>query len=210
MKEESRLEPPVEIGTFLTQGARTDIVTFRDAIQGGKRKRDLVESHPLMLAKHAKFYDLVTSLNRPARKDRQVLLITGPTGAGKTRMVYDQWKDEDWYEVPLDENIWFDGYDSHTHVLIDDFVGQYKLVLLLRLLHAYPERVPVKYGYVWWNPEKIIITSNFEPRKWYRNWEDREPHYHALMRRITHWIELDEDGEQTIHKGPVISEDSSQ
>lgn len=112
-----------------------------------------------------------------------VIVYWGPTGAGKTRAVYDN--------LPSPESIyvhpggpWFDGYDSQPIVLFDDFGGsEFKLTYLLKLLDRYPMRVPVKGGFVSWCPQEIYITSNHAPVSWFPN--AKEEHVRALMRRIT-------------------------
>ena len=63
---------------------------------------------------------------------------------------------------------WFDGFRGHKYALFDDFDGsQIEFRKLLRLLDKYPMQVPIKGGFTNWNPRKIFITSNVQPRMWY-------------------------------------------
>lgn len=188
-KSEGRLQGPFEFGQICSgQGSRTDIVAFRDAIQQGKRKRDLVEDMPGAMQRFSKFYRTVSFQTRPVSGPREVVLFYGPTGLGKTKTVHHAWKDHDYWTMPLTNGtMWFDDYDCQERVLIDDFAGKFShvsLVNLLRLLHEYPERVPVKGGHVWWNPKLISITTNIHPNDWY-DYSNRSEQRLALKRRIS-------------------------
>ncbi len=187
-KSEGRLQGPFEFGTLsLGSGSRTDIIQFRDAIQGGKRKRELVADMPALMQRYAKFYLTVDYLTRPKSGPREVVLFYGATGLGKTQTVHKAWENDDYWTMPLTNGtMWFDDYDGQERVLIDDFAGKFShvsLVNLLRLLHEYPERVPVKGGHVWWNPKLISITTNIHPNDWY-DYSNRSEQRLALKRRI--------------------------
>lgn len=188
-KSEGRVKGPFEYGKLIAPGAgsRTDIVEFRDAIQQGKRKRDLVEDMPAAMQRYAKFYLTVDYITRPMSDHREVILFYGPTGVGKTKTVYKAWDKLDYWTMPLTNGtMWFDDYDGQERALFDDFAGKYShvsLVNLLRLLHEYPERVPVKGGHVWWNPKLIAITTNIHPNDWY-DYTNRNEQRLALKRRI--------------------------
>ncbi len=174
-----------------TPGKRNDIKEFKELVMSGtKRKRDMVESHPGIIARHNHFYDTLTLLRRPASTpDCQVILHYGATGLGKTRKVMDaHLEDESFYVAPLSNStLWYDTYDGHETVLIDDFAGaasHMSLVALLRLLDIYPLMVPVKGSHTWWRPKTIYVTTNILPCDWYK-WEARGSQYLALSRRFT-------------------------
>lgn len=179
-------------------GDRTDLVALREAAKSGKRKRDMIEDDVLLptYAKHMKLAHLAQSLYPPQPKPKRVVLLYGPSGCGKTRHVYDTYSVEDLYAKPVDDKFWFDGYDQHPTVLLDDFAGRVSklsLVNLLRLLDRYPIQLPFKGGYVWFSPDNIYITSNIHPREWYE-WARRETQYAALARRITQVVAWRADG----------------
>lgn len=191
-KDDTRVEDTefFEYGELSSQGERNDLESFKDAVKAGKRKRDLVEEHFGTLARYPRFYDTLTSLCRPKReKDLEVVLHIGGTGLGKTRLVMDTHGDSDeLFLAPLSNGVsWYDGYDGHKTVLLDDFAGaasHMSLASLLRLLDRYPQQVPIKGGFVWWLPDKIYVTTNILPCDWYK-WEKREEQYRALERRFT-------------------------
>ncbi len=206
-KAKGRIGGPWPLGTPTGgQGTRGDILEFRDSIKSGKRKRHFIEEAPRMIWKYRRFYEMCAFNYKPSRKeDLEVVLALGQPGTGKTRFAYDNWganleTSTEFYALPItNKTLWFDGYDMHKYVLIDDFAGKYSatsLVVLLRILDRYIIQVPIKGGHVWWGPDRIYITSNILPHNWY-TWEGRELQQKALKRRIHRvfdFDQLDEEG----------------
>ncbi len=188
-KEETRIDGPFEFGTPKKQGKRIDLEGFKDAVMSGSRKRDLVDEHFGIIARYPKFYDQLTMMNRPERtKELVVTLLIGDTGLGKTRSVMSQYgADPDFFVAPLNNGtMWYDTYDGHSKVLLDDFGGassHISLCSLLRLLDRYPVLVPTKGSHTWWLPNEVFVTTNLLPRNWYK-WDNRGEQYWALARRF--------------------------
>lgn len=184
-KADTRVEGPFEYGEFTPSnpGQRTDVRAFRDAILSGKRKRELLEEYPADLQRYPKFVELCRStIVQQPRITLRVHLLWGEPGLGKSRFAYES--SDDLYAVPIGKDLWFDGYDGQTTLLLDDFSGEMKLVHLLRLLDIYPMQVPVKGAFVNLTATTIFITSNKHPRDWY-DWEKHgNVRYRALMRRF--------------------------
>lgn len=205
-KDETRVGGPYEYGEPANPGKRTDLKKFKDAVMAGKRKRELVDDHYSVLARHPKFYDTLNMLNRPKRQEPlEVHLLYGETGTGKTKSVMDAHEDDDdFYPAPLNNGtMWYDTFDGHRKVLLDDFAGassHISLVSLLRLLDRYAVMVPTKGSHTWWLPTQVYITTNILPRDWYK-WEKRGEQYKALARRFTHvktfYYPLQDSGEPT-------------
>lgn len=213
MKEEGRQGGPFELGTkqLSRQGERMDIASFRDAIRDGVRRDELWSDFPIEMAKYPRMYNDVKSTCRPHRGwDLSVSLLYGKTGRGKTRLVYDDWQhDKEFFRwsVP-NTTVWFDGYDGHQLVLLDDFAGKsskMSLVMLLQVLDRYPIMLPVKGSFVWWCPRQIAITTNIHPKDWY-NYNGREEQYRALSRRIhqvlTFDVKKEEGGWEPVRADP--------
>jgi len=183
---------PVVRGTIKPdeQGKRNDLLSFKDDVKAGKRKRDIVDTHYGTLARYPKFYNTLTLMTRPkAVEAPQVILLIGEPGLGKTRYVYERHTgDDELYVAPLTNGTsWYDEYDGHPSVLLDDFSGSsshMQLVTLLRLIDRYPVMVPTKGSHTWFQPKIIYITTNILPKDWYK-WEDRGVQYLALARRFT-------------------------
>ncbi len=127
---------------------------------------------------------------------RSVYLHVGETGLGKTKWVYEN--EPEFWKMPIQNNTtWFDNYQGDSCVLLDDFSGGFNkvgLTTLLRLLDGYTDIVPVKTNFTPWLPDKIYITTNIWPDKWY-DYKDREAHYRALVRRFTVVRHFNEDGD---------------
>jgi len=115
---------------------------------------------------------------------RQIILYVGPTRTGKTRAAYEMFPDL--YETPISGkgDIWFDGYQGEETVLFDEFRGALPLDALLKILDPhYVRKVPIKGSFTWFNPKRIIVTSNFHPKTWY-DYTNREEHQLALRSRF--------------------------
>ena len=184
-KEETRIEGPFEYGEYVERspGTRNDIRNFRDAIRSGSNMEQLLDDYPTMVAKYPKFISLVRSkVKNDLRKNLRVELYYGDPGTGKTRKAWEE--NPDMYIIPVSDNLWFDGYDGQSCLLLDDFTGWMKLDHLLRLLDIYPVQIPVKGGFTYLTATKIVITSNKHPEDWYDWSKHGQIKYDALLRRI--------------------------
>ncbi len=181
-----------EFGEPKQQGKRVDLHAFKDAVKSGKRKRDLIDDHLIVFARYPKLYDIINS-QRPERETPPIVtLLIGPTGLGKSRYVYDQYRNNDeLYQTPLSNGtMWYDTYDGHQIVLIDDFAGaasHMTLCTLLKLIDRYPQLVPTKGSHTWFYPIHVYVTTNILPKDWYK-WENRGEQYLALERRFAHTL----------------------
>ncbi len=214
---------PIEHGTprVTSQGQRADLVEFKEAIKEGKRKRELIDDHTTCMAKFGRFYDTVRGLYPPERTiERKIYLLIGPPRCGKTRSVMEQHrgtKRGTLFDMPLcNGTMWYDGYDGHSHVLIDDFAGAASHITLTNFLRVVdpwnPVQVPIKGGFTWWDPDVIYITTNIYPRDWYK-WETRVIQYRAMAERfraVFDFYEYEEGGNPPVgdnNRLPYLHED---
>jgi len=119
-----------------------------------------------------------------------VFLLFGEPGCGKTRLVNDKYPIGDACFKKAPDTRWFDGYDAHDVLLLDDFSGaasKMSLNYVLQLLDRYEMAVEVKGDTVPLLATKIFITTNNHPSTWFK-WENRVVQYKALARRIHHVI----------------------
>lgn len=180
-----------ESGDCPAQGCRNDIANFRDAILAGESEEELIMSFPEMMAKYDRFYqrcrNLILKKEAKKRIIPEVIVITGPTGSGKTSQVYNDNDIDDIYKVEVGDgssgSIFWDNYNGENVILIDDFHNNFKLDYMLRLLDSYPMKLNIKGGYTWKCAKKIYITSNIPIDKWYPYCPPE--HRNALIRRIT-------------------------
>ncbi len=175
-----------EWGERSKQGKRSDIDCIRAVIKDGGGMRHVIEAATSVQAVLAapKFLTYMECGKRDGAPD--VRWYWGPTGTGKTRAAIAE-AERDFGVDPLwtssDSLKWFDGYDAHEVVLLDDFRSDdIKLRWMLRLLDRYAVRVQNKGGYRAWKPKRIYITCPRPPRECFLDsGEDIE----QLMRRIT-------------------------
>lgn len=182
---------PYEHGVRPSQGKRNDLVSACSAISSGRTIRDLVMSDPplLRIEKYLNSYQshLIEPRNRGVYP--QVTIIWGPSGVGKTKMVYDKYCDSV-YDVPHPARggmVWFDGYSGQKCILYDDFPLLFSDMYshLLKISDRYPLRMPVKGSFVNIGPSDICITSNNAPSEWFCG-----SGLQALTRRVTKIIKL--------------------
>ncbi len=184
-----------------------DLVDLREACEAGRSYRYLAREMPQVAARYLQWTKLLKSLYRPKDHDepRSVTLLVGLTGTGKTRnavrVLREQVADDSektWYQMPKGNGgggVWFDGYDGEDYVLLDEFKGKlsgWPLDLLLAMLHEYPEKTPVKHGFVWWNPRVILVTTNHYPWEWY-DYGNR--YVETVERRFTKVLLFEKDGD---------------
>ncbi len=168
--KEPRLDGPFEYGELPIQGERTDITALYTSILAGKRKRELFEEYPTTMSRYHRMYDEIhLYCMKPLRKLREVILLIGPPGSGKTSFVHTLWENTIFFDQGSQTSggLWFDGYDQHERVLIDDFAGRAShttLTTLLRMLDDYPVKLQIKGSFVWFNPDCVYITTNIHPK----------------------------------------------
>lgn len=124
--------------------------------------------------------NIATDHLQPVEKERNVFVFWGKTGTGKSRRA---WREAGLDAYPKDPRCKFwDGYRSHSHVVIDEFRGAIDIAHLLRWFDRYPVIVEVKGGSVVFVADSIWITSNLHPRDWYPGVDTLT--MDALLRRL--------------------------
>jgi len=202
-KLETRVDGPYEYGQHKGQGKRSDIDRVVDDIKLGYRIDDIVQKHTRAFVRmHKGIMATYAFLNKPIEdREVKVLVLHGKTGCGKTRCAMSGNRD-DIYKMDLDDDqskIWFDGYIGQKTLVLDEFYGHSKPAFMLKLLDRYPLQVPIKGGMVNAQWDRVIITSNVHPDKWYEKWYGLHKNVkEAFMRRLTHIEEITKDNHSTI------------
>lgn len=177
-----------ELGQRPAQGSRNDLEAIADMVKDGNMMVDIVP--------HCKNFQQI----RYAEKLKQycprvrnwvttVYWYYGKTGTGKTRQAWADYPDA-W---PCGKNLkWWEGYDGHKHVIIDDFRADFcTFHELLRILDRYPYWIEVKGCSRQLLAEVIVITC---PKHWRDVYHDKEGNRRCdedleqLGRRITHTV----------------------
>lgn len=175
----------------IKQGQRSDLEDVKDSILAGANYSSLVESHFKQAVRYQRSLCNIIELVRPDRQEPpEVYVYWGDTGLGKSRKAHEECPEAYWKTY----GDWWDGYDGHESVIIDEFYGWLKIDFLLRLLDRYPLQVPVKGGFRKFVAKKVIFTSNKSPLEWYPN--IAEVHRRALERRFTSVVHFDQLAER--------------
>jgi len=125
-KEEGRLQGPWEYGQMGgSQGERSDLLAFRDAVKSGLRGRQLVDVDALAPSyiKYQKGYDaLVKAYSiKPSRRELRVTFHYGPAGTGKTFCCHS----EDAYMYDGNGNGFWLGYEGQSKVCASVLLVRY-------------------------------------------------------------------------------------
>jgi len=159
-------------------GKRTDLDSVKDKLKETGRMADVVE-----VATSYQSVRMAECILKYKEKPRDfkphVSWYWGPTGTGKSKKAYEEMGLE--LYTCLSTGKWFEGYDAHENVLIDDMRKDFmKFHELLRLLDRYAMRVECKGGSRQFLAKRIIITSAFHPSTLFDTREDLQ----QLLRRI--------------------------
>lgn len=205
-KSDTRIAGPFEFGeaSFRSQGRRSDLLDAVEALANASSLEEAILGDSAREACYVKYHrgleKLATlkgkAVRRAARtRKRRVCVVWGPTGTGKTHSCYAklqaEYPEEEPFIIPDNSGRWFDGYVGQRGALIDDFRAEDDLMpvsFFLRFTDQYPISVPVKGGFVRWDPEVIYITTNRHPNTFY---SDQDPNTRAaVQRRFTEVSEL--------------------
>ena len=108
----------------------------------------------------------------------EVIWCYGPTGSGKSKYAHETAEDA---FVALETGQWWEGYDQHEDVIIDDMRKDFvKFHTLLKLLDRYPFVIECKGGSRQFLAKRIFITTPLHPLELYDTREDVK----QLTRRI--------------------------
>lgn len=160
----------VEFGTISKapeRGKRTDLVEIANLAKTGATLQQIYESNPSTYMRNYRAIQHVRQITHTPlayRPNLQVRLYIGATRTGKS---YHARVTEDCFAKPVGKGLWFDGYDRHKKVVIDEFRGQYALSDFLQITDPFKVQVEIKGGHTWFEPDLIIVTTNDHPTTMY-------------------------------------------
>lgn len=180
-KEETRLDGPWTLGTWneVGQGCRTDLLHVQKLIQQGESELYIANNNFNTWVRNYKALREYRRILSPNRNWMPVVhVVLGPTGTGKSRWAMQVLPDAYWKQ----RSIWWDGYEGHEGVVLDEFYGWIPFDVLLRICDRYPLLVETKGGQCNFLAKTIVITSNKLPHDWYNN-----VYFDSFKRRVAHW-----------------------
>lgn len=173
-------------GTLPEQGKRTDLETARACLEETGSMASVV----LNASSYQSIRVCEAQLKYHEKKRHwkpEVSWYWGPTGTGKSHRAYQE-LGYDCYTC-AGTSRWFEGYDGHPHILIDDMRADFmKFHDLLRFLDKYPYLMECKGGSRQCLARKIIITSAYPPDQLYNKGSED---IRQLLRRIDHIVHCD-------------------
>lgn len=181
MKEETRVGVTREHGIWKTeQGKRTDIHDLVNDVMAGDTLQCIIYKHASAYLKyHNGISKMVIALEGKRDWKPDVTIYWGKPGTGKTANAVFMCGKEEYFMTHNPK--WWDGYEGHKKVIIDDFDPKlWDINYMLRLLDRYEFRVEIKGGSRSFLAKDIYITSNFNPKDWYKG----DKQYEALQRRL--------------------------
>lgn len=174
-----------EQGEISEQGKRMDLEAAMEAIKGGMNELDFCETHTMVECRYpkftAKYRMLVDKQNAKGYNKKNIRVYWGETATGKTRSAVEEFPDA----FILREGTtgwWWDGYDGEDCVIVDEFRGNLPLSQLLGILDGYACQVSTKGGSRLLKAKTIILTSNTNPKGWYKGCDQLSRD--ALFRRF--------------------------
>ena len=168
----------VERGVPSVQGKRSDLQVVTELIQQDPRMSSIIEQVGSLQS--IRTAEKLLVYKEPKRTWKtEVYWFCGATETGKSRRAHELYPDA---YVAMDTGEWWEGYDAHEAVIIDDMRGDFlKFHQLLKLFDRYPYRVEVKGGSRQFLARTIIVTSCYSPDQMFNTREDIQ----QLLRRIT-------------------------
>lgn len=169
-KKNPRPEDLYETGIKKSQGSQESVLDIAREIIRERKSIDPMK-HSIGVIK---CYEKLQKYSPPVRRDNDQLTrvwIYGPGGSGKTSRAYEMAAGSRIYKCDQFDRGWFDGYDGHDTIILDDFEPQVEnktqFKLLMMLLDRYPMRVEVKGSVVNCDPSLVVITSQLPPWHYY-------------------------------------------
>lgn len=219
MKVPTRVERYQEFGKWVEDqrpGKRTDLDAVHEAIQEGKRLRELSDEHGKTIMRYPSGVREMLRMQQQeegiTKRALRVRLYCGVPGAGKTRAAMREAKllcNGDMNDVYIlddttgGKDLWWDGYDGQKCLIIDDYQNWIPISLLKRILDIYPLRLNQKGSSTYARFTDVWITTNLGMDDWTDKGKHvAQVHLDALLRRI-HVIREYTD----LHQDPIVHKD---
>lgn len=159
----------MEYGEPGKQGKRNDVDNIRQMIKDGCNMRDILEltsnSNIIRFAENLFKYHEVGRNWEPT-----IYWYWGKTGYGKSRTAEDEAgkNGNEFYKMCDATGKWWDGYDGHENVIIEELRSDFPLKKLLLITDRYKLAIEVKGGMRQLRARNIWITSPYHPEDLYK------------------------------------------
>ncbi len=173
-----------EFGKWIKgQGHRTDLDLIVEKLKNGTKLSEIMITHPKTYCQYRNglkdIESAITGKQIPKFRKVEVVLITGPTGCGKTKYAMEK----STYKIQGSHLKWWQDYDGDKVICIDEYNNNIPIDEMLALLDGYKLRLNIKGTHTYANWDKVFITTNLTLSELHGN--AKNAHKKALMRRIT-------------------------
>lgn len=143
------------------QGFRSDLAEVAALVQCGTTISQVAASQPATFIKYYRGIERLSALQEgPRFRSVRCFFLCGPAGSGKTSTVYEAFGHSNVYCLAGEEPLWFDGYDRHSVLLIDDIARSLGSKVFLRYLEGHPVMLPVKGGFLRALYSTVCVCTN--------------------------------------------------
>lgn len=108
----------------------------------------------------------------------QLIIYWGPPRTGKSTRAQELWPDAFWLKRGRSGEPWWDGYDGHETVIIDEFYGWISVDTMTRLIDRFPMQVEHKGKSTKFTSQRVVVLSNKPPTEWW------SCELHGMKRRL--------------------------
>jgi len=178
----------ITFGSKPSQGKRIDLDEIKDQIISNNiTVNDIILDNPIAYHQYGRTLHKIQDIaNRKLYRKEMTKCIWyyGKTGVGKSKRAFENYNPDTHFIYNFNDNGFWNGYDGHTVVIMNEFRGQILYSELLDLIDWTPKTVKIKgESPVPFLAQKIIITSSMRPEDIYINLNEKDS-LAQLFRRI--------------------------
>lgn len=185
-----------------SKGVRHDLSELYQMIADGLTNAEILsinQDYILQIDKLEKIRMILLSekYKDTVRLDLEVIYISGATGTGKTRGVFEKYGYSNVYRVTDYKNP-FDNYSGEPIIFFDEFRSSLPIKEALMLLDVFPLELRSRYANKYACYSKAILVSNWPLEKQYKEVQkDDVETWEAFLRRIHKVVVYDKGGKIT-------------
>jgi len=159
-----------DVGIADGQGKRSDILACKEMLDNRATEQEVADAYFGTWSRNYKAFERYRRLKHGGARNwiTRCTVYWGAPGIGKSKRArFEAGEGAYWLPQPEAGTVWWDSYDGQEVVVIDEFYGWMKRIMMQRLCDSTPLLVPNKGGYTPFLAKHIIVTSNQPPSQWW-------------------------------------------